>query len=147
MDDIWAAIEAGDTAAVRRLLAAEPGLANARTADDVSAVRAALAAGRRSVVEALVEEGADLDVFDAAALGHSTRLEILLSIDPTLARATGPDGSTPLHLAARYGQAAAAQRLLAAGADRDQRDRAGRTAAEEAAAAGHPDVVAALTGA
>lgn len=147
MDDIWAAIEAGDTAAVRRLLAAEPGLANARTADDVSAVRAALAAGRRSVVEALVEEGADLDVFDAAALGHSTRLEILLSIDPTLARATAPDGSSPLHLAARYGQAAAAQRLLAAGADRDQRDRAGRTAAEEAAAAGHADVVAALTGA
>ena len=88
--------------------------------------------------------GADLDVFDAAALGHVNELEILLGLDPTLASEVGGGGMTALHLAARFGHIGAARRLLDAGAEPDAVDGAGHTPADLAAAAGHTELVAML---
>jgi ankyrin repeat protein len=59
----------------------------------------------------------DLDAFEAAALGKVPRLRSLVEEDPSLARAWADDGFTPLHLAACFGQLAAARWLLDAGAD------------------------------
>ena len=97
------AVEAGDVRTVQALLGREPGLASSRDADGRSLVLLACTGGHRRVLDALLAAGADLDVFDAAALGYVNQLEILLGLDPTVAADTTAGGVTALHLAARFG--------------------------------------------
>ncbi len=111
------AIRAGDRAQVERALAAQPALIAARDPQGVSAPLVALYHGEPVIAALLAEAGAPLDVFDAAALGRVERLSALLAADPTLAHAVAADGFSPLGLAAFFGQAEAAHRLLEAGAD------------------------------
>lgn len=111
------AVRAGDLAAVRRELAADPGLAASTDPAGVSAVRTALYHRQPEVLAALLEHDPALDVFDAAALGRLEVLAKLLTAEPTRARAVAGDGFTPLHLAAFLGGATAVRTLLAAGAD------------------------------
>ncbi|HEX2350157.1 MAG TPA: ankyrin repeat domain-containing protein [Ktedonobacterales bacterium] len=111
------AIRAGDRAQVERSLAAQPALSAARDAQGVSAPLVALYHGEPAIATLLAEAGAPLDVFEAAALGRVERLGALLAADPALAHAVAPDGFSPLGLAAFFGQAEAAHRLLEAGAD------------------------------
>lgn len=59
---------------------------------------------------------------------------------PALLDRAGPDGRTPLMLAAAAGQAELAALLLELGADPAQRDEEGRTAADLAVAGGHADL-------
>ena len=139
------AVRAGDVRTVQRLLGAQPSLASSRDADGTSVVLLAYTHGQRRVLDALLAAGPDLDVFDAAALGHVNQLEILLGLDPSLAGSEGPAGTTPLHLAARYGHTAAARRLLDAGADPTARSARGETAADLARAAGHAELVGLLS--
>jgi uncharacterized protein len=138
------AVRAGDVRTVQAVLGREPALASSRDADGTSLVLLACTSGHRRVLDALLAAGADLDVFDAAALGHVNQLEILLGLDPTLANETTAGGATPLHLAARFGHAGAARRLLDAGADTTAVDLAGDTAADLAAAGGHAELEAML---
>jgi len=138
------AVRAGDVRTVQSMLGREPALASSRDADGTSLVLLACTGGHRRVLDALLAAGADLDVFDAAALGHVNQLEILLGLDPTLATATTPAGTTPLHLAARFGHAGASRRLLDAGAEPDARDASGQTAADLAVAGGHAELAAML---
>ena len=112
MQELFDAIEAGDVERVRDLVAADATLAGCRDAQGVSARLRARYAGRTEIVALLVDEGPELDVFEAAALGADERLEELLAHDPSLARARSADGQTPLRLAERFGHASAA-RLLA----------------------------------
>ena len=81
----------------------------------VSPVRDALYRGDRSAAEALAE-GIELDVFDAAALGDTERLDALLAARPELAEALSEDGFTPLHLACFSGGAEATRLLIERGA-------------------------------
>jgi|SRR5947209_14261834 len=138
------AVRNGDVRAVQTLLGREPALASRRDRDGTSMVLLACEHGHRRVVEALLAAGPDLDVFDAAALGHVNQLEIALGLDPTLATTTTAGGATALHLAARYGHADAARRLLDAGAEPDAADDAGDTAVEVAIRHGHGELVALL---
>ena len=147
MSELIEAVRAGDVRTVQTLLGTQPSLASARDAEGVSAVRLAYTGGHRRVLDALLAAGPDLDVFDAAALGHVNQLEILLGLDPSLSSSAGPDGITPLHLAARYGHGAAARRLLDAGADAGARSIYGESAADMARAAGHDDLARMLTAA
>ena len=80
-----------------------------------SPVREALYAGDRAGADAAAE-GADLDVFDAAALGRVERLRELLDRDPGRVEAISDDGFTPLHLAAFTGEVEALRILLERGA-------------------------------
>jgi uncharacterized protein YndB with AHSA1/START domain len=64
-----------------------------------SPVREALYRGDREAAAAAAE-GAELDVFDAAALGRADRLRELLDAEPGLVHELSDDGFTPLHLAA-----------------------------------------------
>jgi len=68
-------------------------------------------------VEALLADGPELDVFEAAAVGDVERLRELLEADPSLAGAWSPDGAGALHLAAYYGRGDAVRLLVARGAD------------------------------
>ena len=143
--ELMDAVRTGDVRTVQRLLGTQPSLASSRDPDGTSAVLLAYTSGHRRVLDALLAAGPDLDVFDAAALGHVNQLEILLGLDPSLADSRDTGGTTPLHLAARYGHAAAARRLLDAGADPSARSATGETAADLARAAGHTDLAGLLS--
>ena len=115
VDELFGAIESGDTEAVAAVLARAPAAASSRDADGVSAILRARYLGRHDLVALIEAAGADLDVFDAAALGRVSHLDVLLSIDPMLAVAWSPDGFTPIALAAFFAQPDAVRRLIEAG--------------------------------
>ena len=77
----------------------------------------ALYRGDRAEAERLRAEPAELDVFEAAALGDVERLRVLLGADPALHQAWSPDGFTALHYAAFFGHPEAARALIEAGSD------------------------------
>ena len=130
---LFDAIAAGDRDAVRAELDRNPGQAGERDEDGLSPVLYALANGRADLVEPILDANPALDVFDAAAVGRTRGLEELLETEAALVHARAADGSTPLHLAARFGQRGAAELLLEFGADAGARDGDGRTPAEVAA--------------
>jgi uncharacterized protein YndB with AHSA1/START domain len=79
-----------------------------------SAVREALYRGDRAAAEAAATAG--LDVFDAAALGRTERLQELLDAAPELVERLSDDGFTPLHLACFSGGPEAVRLLVERGA-------------------------------
>ena len=121
MDDrfgaLFSAITAGDAEAVGAVLARVPAAASSRGPDGVSAILRARYLGRHDLVALIEAAGADLDVFDAAALGRVEHLDVLLSIDPLLAIAWSPDGFTPIALAAFFAEPGAVRTLIDAGGD------------------------------
>jgi len=117
--DLFAAIEAGDEERVRKLIAADRALLNARTDAGVSAVLVAMYRGQQEIATELALAGAELDLFEAAATGHVERLEELLARDGAPVTSYSADGWTPLHLAAFFGQERAAALLIERGAPLD----------------------------
>ncbi|MCZ2110193.1 MAG: ankyrin repeat domain-containing protein [Dehalococcoidia bacterium] len=117
--ELFAAIEAGDEEKVRKLIAAERSVVNARSEGGVSAVLFAMYRGQKEIATELVLGGAELDLFEAAATGHVERLDELLSRDGTLVASYSADGWTALHLAAFFGQERAAALLIERGAPLD----------------------------
>lgn len=111
------AIAAGDGAAVERMLATQPELVNARNDSGVSATLFSLYYREPEIAEVIANAGAEMTVFEAAALGRTETLTTLLASDSAQANAFSSDGFTPLGLAAFFGALAAAQTLLAHGAD------------------------------
>jgi len=129
---IFELIDAGDEDALRDELERDPEAASGRNGDGVSPVLYALYQRRPELVDPILDANPALDVFDAAAVGRTRGLEELLEAEPGLAATRTSDGSTPLHLAARFDQRDAAELLIERGADTDARDGDGRTPAEVA---------------
>lgn len=115
-DELLQAAKEGRLDDIRRELAANPSLADARGASGETPLMAALYRGHHEVVSALVDAGAPLDIFAAAALGRVDVLGAALASNPAAVNGYAYDGWTPLHLAAFFGQTAAVERLLGAGA-------------------------------
>jgi uncharacterized protein len=82
----------------------------------VSEIMKALYAGDRDRAEELASD-AELDVFEAAALGKTRQLQHLLGSDRELARSRAADDFTALHYAAFFGGPEAARLLVENGAD------------------------------
>ena len=82
----------------------------------MSDVLQALYRGDREKAERLAA-AQELDVFEAAALGRTERLRVLLDEDATRANAFGDDGFHPLGLACFFGHVDAARLLLERDAD------------------------------
>jgi len=144
--DLLAAVRAKNTEAARRLLDAEPALKDARAPSGELVVLAALQVGADEIARLLVERGARLDAFAAAALGEVAALEARLEAEPGAARAHGPDGWTALHLAAFFGREPAARLLIERGAEPGaiSRNPTAGTPLHTAAARGHAKVAALL---
>jgi hypothetical protein len=70
------------------------------------------------VVNALLELGAPVDIFEASVLGKVDRIQEILKSNPKRVTEYAPDGFTPVALAAFFGQPAAVK-----GADRRGRGR------------------------
>jgi uncharacterized protein len=115
--DVIAAIRSGDDQRLAELVASDSSHARARDENGVSALLLALYHGREAAVSALRAAVADLDVFEAAALGDAGRLLELLDADPELVNRYSPDGFTPLQLASFFGRPDAAALLLERGAE------------------------------
>lgn len=109
------AIKAGDDDRVRMLLAGDETLANAKDGD-LPVVMLATYYGQRAVAQTLIDHGAHVDIFSAAALNKADRLALLLR-DPDVINSHSHDGWTPLALAAHFGARESAKLLLMAGAD------------------------------
>ena len=140
------AIRAGDLAPALALLEQDAALAQARDTDGVALLMKAIYFGRAQIVDLLIERGAEVDIFAAAALGKVERLRALIQADPQLVRAYSPDGWTALHLAAHFGQREAVETLLAAGASVQARSQNGmsNTPLHAAMPGGKLEVVEAL---
>ena len=115
--DLIDAVNADDASRVASLVAVDPALALARDANGVSAIMLSRYRFARDVTDALLAADPDLDVYEAAALGHGERLRVLLADDPSLATAFASDGFTALHLAAFFGKTESARTLIDAGAE------------------------------
>jgi len=108
------AAKAGDLGKVRSMLAENFLLGSQRLPSGESPLMAALYRGHHDVVAALVDAGAEIDVFAAAATGRLDDLR--RGLDEQTVNAYAYDGWTPLHLAAFFGHRDAALALLDAGA-------------------------------
>ena len=118
------AVRARDVAAVKRMLAADPSLANGATLRALFVGidgEGFLEPAKNEVLQAIVAADPQLDLFDAAAVGTAEDVARLLREDASGARAWHPVGWTALHIAAFAGNSGAAKVLLDAGAEIDAR--------------------------
>ena len=141
-DEFFEAARTGNLDSLRRLAAADPALIAARRATGETPLMTALYSKQQAAAEWLVAAGAPLDIFAAAAVGQMDTLERLLHGSTAGPNAYSHDGWTPLHLAAFFGQRAAVERLLAAGADLNavSRNALRNTPLHAAVAGGHVEV-------
>ncbi len=140
------AVKEGNAARTKELLDSEPRLVNARGESGESAILLAIYHRKQDVQELLLARGAELNVFEAAAVGHRALLEALLQKDLGLVNAFAPDGFMPLGLAAYFGHRQIVDLLLARGAEVNtiSRNATGYTALTGAVAGGHTEIIAAL---
>jgi len=68
-------------------------------------------------VQEILATGIELDVFEAAAVGRTARVRMLVASDPSLVNRHAADGFFPLALAVFFGHADTAAAILEAGAD------------------------------
>lgn len=119
---------------------------NAKNESGLPAVLLALYRGHRSIAVLLVERGAELDIFAAAAVGDVSRVRNLVQQDGSLLCAFGADGFSALGLAAYLGHEAIVEFLLDSGADVNavSQNQTGYTALTGAVAQSHTSIAALL---
>jgi uncharacterized protein len=114
---LFQAIEAGDTETVRVLLESDPTLVSVRRKDGISALTWAAYYRKPAICDLFLVQGAKPDVFEAATLGLTERVDALVHSDRSLVERYSADGWTALHLAAHFGHVETMRALLASGAD------------------------------
>lgn len=114
---LFEAIQGDDAVTLEALLANDPTLLDARSPGGLRPVTAATYSGAIASLQVLIEHGAELDIFDAAAVGATDRLHDLLQRQPELAHTYSNDGWTALHLAGHFGCSDSVAVLLEHGAD------------------------------
>lgn len=137
------ALRAGSTR-VAQLLADHPAFdVNALNAAGESPLMLAAIKGELALCRQLIGRGAELDKpgwapLHYAASGPSSEIVDLLLERGAAVDAGSPNATTPLMMAARYGNEASVLALLARGADPERRNQLGLTAIDFATDAGRP---------
>jgi ankyrin repeat protein len=116
IDDVIHAAKDGNRDALRRAIATDPTIVNARTTSGQTPLHAALAGGHVETALLLIEAGADVSVPDAG-------------------------GGTPFHIAAEKGLVPVVKALLARGADAHAVDAEDTTPLSRAVTRGHTEVI------
>jgi len=116
-NDVIAAVQSADQAKLAQLLAENPALASARDTTGVSAIMHAIYRHSQEGLQALLATHPELDIFEAASVGDTARLSVLLATNPDLVNSFSADGFTALHFAAFFTQEAAARMLIERGAN------------------------------
>lgn len=116
LERFFSKIEHGDFEAVKEMLEEDPDLANTRSLDGMTPVLAALYHDHPGVAQLIVTYGAQLSIFEAAAMGGLDRVRDILEESPELMDAIAPDGFQPLGLACYFGHEQVATYLLEKGA-------------------------------
>jgi hypothetical protein len=120
MDDMWAAVAAGDVGEMERLVGEDPGLVNARIGRGYTPLMLASLKGHMEVVRCLLDHGATVNERDntqrtalrtvsSAGLSPVVRLLLERGADPTLA---DQNGWTPLIAATVRGHLEVVRSLL-----------------------------------
>lgn len=109
--------KSGNTGKVKELLDANPGLANIKSSDGVSALILALYHGHKETAEVIASRKAELDIFEASCIGKLDLVKTLVNRQPSSAAAYSPDGFPVLALAAYSGQETVVDFLLQCGAN------------------------------
>src|ERR687888_1493104 len=107
----------GNLARVRELLIQHPQLVNASATWQETPIQAAAQMANRPIIEMLLELGAPMDVYTAAALGRVEDVRRLLSAEPAHAAGTGVHGLPALYFAAVGDSAEVADLFLRLGAE------------------------------
>ena len=137
-------IQARDTAAVKRMLAAEPELASARNEKGQSALLLTVYGGNQELCDMLLAQGVPLELHEGAALGQLERVKQLVEKEPSQAESYSPDGFPVIALTAVFGHLEVAEYLFAKGADVNAvaTNGTGYNALTGAVASGHTAIVA-----
>ncbi len=117
-DEFLKAIAAGDLPRVEAMLR-DHSLATAVTSDDWPVVIYALHKGHPGIARAIAARLPSMTLHEAAALGDMDRVRSAATLRPSELNAHGPDGSTPLGLAVRFGHLEVARFLLEQGTGPD----------------------------
>ncbi len=117
--DFIEAIKAGNIAQVTQALDQDPTLVNAKADNGLSAVLTAAYYNEPQIAQLLVQRGAELTIFEAAAVGALDRVEGWIVAQPELINAYAPDGFQPIGLAAFFGHQPVVELLLRVGAEVD----------------------------
>lgn len=115
--DLAKAITDRDLARVETILGEDPTLVDGRTAEGISMLTLAQYQGSADLVKTLVMHNAQIDIYDACAIGDAARAMGWLAMQPNLANSFSPDGFTPLGLAAFFGHLEIVNTLLMYHAD------------------------------
>ena len=99
LNDFFHAITAGEIGRVQQYLEEDPELVNAHNQEGLSAVLVAAYYQQPEIARLLVQNGADLNVFEASAAGSLEQVQAWCSRQPELVDAVAPDGFQPLGLA------------------------------------------------
>ncbi|RYG26902.1 hypothetical protein EON82_01420 [bacterium] len=110
-------LRSGELADARTILKADPGLAQFREENGVSAVLIARYLGHADFAREIADAHPGIDLWEAAALGDQTRTAELLDNGLEDVNAVNADGFTPLGLACYFGHLEEARLLLERGAN------------------------------
>ncbi len=141
--DFWDWIKTGNRVELEKWLALHPEDLDAVTPEGISAILFALYYGQSETAEMLIERGAWMDIFSAAAAGHLESVKSLVNGSRSAANQYSIDGYPLLALACYFGQYECADYLITQGAainavaDNSRRV----TALHAAAAANRTDIV------
>lgn len=115
-DIFFEAITGGNIDRVKAMLDEDPSLVNLRSANGLSALMTACYYHEPGIASLLEERGANLDLYEAAALGRAGKAAAILDAQPALLDEFSGDGFQAVHLAAFFGQQDVMELLLARGA-------------------------------
>lgn len=129
---------------VTELINRDSTLVNASNSSGETAILMAAYYRANEIKELLINNGAELNIFEASAVGNTPRVNELLKQSPELIGSYSPDGFTLLGLASHFGNEETVQFLLDQGADINARSKDGNlnNMAIHAAIAGNHEHVA-----